>query len=129
MLIGGSGSSEALQAVRFNVDVPRLHEQPMAYIFNQWIPAVSNALTERNISRDEVDFLLALDGRLFQVCDGTVNERQDGVDAIGTGATMALGSLLTSDRWRDPKKRLMKALDVTANNVPTVSGPFLLERL
>ena len=68
---------------------------------------------------------MGVHGRLFNIStnDWQVNE-YDKYTAIGSGNSYAIGSLDTSIIWKDPIKRIKKALDVAIKNSPQCNYPI-----
>lgn len=78
------------------------------------------------------NFLIAHGGRLYEtLCDFQINEIGEmGFTAIGSGATIALGSLFTSRNLdMDPEKRLNLALDSATEFARSCGPPYTIERL
>jgi len=74
------------------------------------------------------NFLIATpNGKLFEILiDFQMNEIKD-FTAIGSGSTFALGSLYTTRRKKDHKKRIMTALKVAAVYDIQSGPPFIIE--
>ena len=78
---------------------------------------------------DNVDdggtFMVAVHGHIFVIQDDfQVSESRDNYNAVGSGVYCALGSLATS--IGNPKKRLVKALDVASKFSTGVEKPFTI---
>lgn len=74
------------------------------------------------------NFLIATPkGKLYELLvDFQMNEIED-FTAIGSGSGHALGSLYTSRKWKDQKKRIMTALKIAAVYDTSTGPPFVVE--
>ncbi len=78
------------------------------------------------------NFIIAHKGRLYEtLCDFQINEiNEKGYTAIGSGSTIALGSLFTSeDHDLTPEQRLYLALNAAAEFARSCGPPYVIERL
>ena len=74
------------------------------------------------------NFLIAIpDGKLFEILvDFQMNEIKD-FTSIGSGSAFALGSLYTTRKKKDPRKRIMTALEIAAVYDTHTGPPFVVE--
>jgi ATP-dependent protease HslVU (ClpYQ) peptidase subunit len=78
----------------------------------------------RDIEDNGTDWLIGYSNRLFEISSGDWGVLEVSQSAIGTGSTFALGSLHTSQNWRDTKKRITKAIESSIQYSPTCAGPI-----
>lgn len=78
----------------------------------------------RDIEDNGTDWLIAYENRLFEISSGDWGVLEVSMSAIGTGATFALGSLYTSQSWRDTKRRVQKSLESSIQFSPTCNYPI-----
>lgn len=70
-------------------------------------------------------FLVGIAGRLYHVdSDFQVGRSLDGYDAVGCGDDLALGALHATRHVRDPRGRVLRALEAAAHHSAGVAGPF-----
>jgi hypothetical protein len=70
------------------------------------------AVLERIAERPDVDFQVA--------------EASDGYAAVGRGAQVALGALYATTRLRDPRRRILVALEAAEHFSSHVRRPFVI---
>jgi ATP-dependent protease HslVU (ClpYQ) peptidase subunit len=78
----------------------------------------------RDIEDNGTDWLIGYKNRLFEISSGDWGVLEVSISAIGSGSTIALGSLHTSKNWRDTKKRVHKAIEASITYSPTCSDPI-----
>ena len=78
----------------------------------------------RDIEDNGTDWVIGYKNRLFEMSSGDWGVLEVDYSAIGTGSTFALASLYTSKNWRDPKKRVHKAIESSIQFSPTCSYPI-----
>ncbi len=78
----------------------------------------------RDIEDNGTDWLIGYKNKLFELSSGDWGVLEVSVSAIGSGSTFALGSLHTSQNWRDTKKRITKAIESSIQYSPTCAGPI-----
>jgi ATP-dependent protease HslVU (ClpYQ) peptidase subunit len=78
----------------------------------------------RDTEDNGTDWLVGYGNRLFEMSSGDWGVLEIDCTAIGTGSPFALGSLHTSQNWRDTKKRIQKAIEASIQYSPTCSGPI-----
>lgn len=74
------------------------------------------------------NFLIATpNGKLFEILvDFQINEVKD-FTSIGAGSAFALGSLYTTRKKKDPRKRIMTALEIASVYDIHTGPPFMIE--
>lgn len=83
---------------------------------------------ETQTSLQESNFLIGTpNGRLFEIlADFQMNQIVDHT-AVGSGSNFALGSLYTTRRWSDHRKRIKVALEAAALYDTSTGPPFVIE--
>jgi len=84
--------------------------------------------SESQTSVQEANFLIATPtGKLFEVLlDFQMNEIED-FTAIGSGSPFALGSLYTTRKWKDHKRRILDAFEAAAVYDMSTGPPYIIE--
>ena len=88
--------------------------------------------TEGNGELQGSNFIIAHKGKLYELlCDFQLNEVNEiGYTAIGSGSTVALGSLYTSNGLDfTPEQRVYLALDAATQFVASCGPPYTIEEL
>ena len=78
----------------------------------------------RDIEDNGTDWLIGYDNRLFEMSSGDWGVLEVSYSAIGSGSTFALGSLYTSQGWKDTKRRVQKSLEAAIQFSPTCKLPI-----
>jgi len=130
LLIGGAGSSRCWTLIKTNL-FPRVrHKKELAidYIESAVVSGIRKVVKENGGPMEGYTFLIGYKGKLFEVMDDWgVCEYLENYAAIGSGYLPCLGSLYTTQHWKDPVKRIRMALEASAKFVPSVEGPFIIE--
>jgi hypothetical protein len=129
-LIGYSSSRGSGQVAHY-IDFPNVLKKDVdRYMRTEFIFTLKKAIDQYGIDISDndkaaADFLVGIHGKLFQIStnDWQVNE-YDNYIAIGSGNQFSTGSLDTSIIWKDPIKRIKKALDIAINNSPQCVYPI-----
>lgn len=132
----GYASSRGSGQVAHYIDFPNVNKRDVdKYMRTDFILTLKKAIDQfgLDISDDDkaaADFLVGIHGRLFEIAtnDWQVNEYEDYI-AIGSGSQFALGSLYTSKIWKDPNKRIIKALECSIKYSPQCSYPVDIESI
>jgi 20S proteasome alpha/beta subunit len=134
-LIGCAGSFRMMQVLRYGFKADKQNpelmsdEEYLAIVFTRALRDCfeDNAYRDFESNEGGGEFLLGYNGNLYVVCpDYQVNRSSNGFNAVGGGATYALGSLATSE-GHEPMERVKKALEVSAHLSAGVRGPFYIE--
>lgn len=107
------------------------------YMVTGFVGAVRECLKKGGFAKKENEvetgglFLVAYMGEVFEVCgDYQVAQTRDGFAAVGCGFDLALGSLMTSARFKtNPRDRIVMALEAAEYFSAGVQGPFMIEEL
>ena len=90
---------------------------------------IFNILNYTRERKDELDFdcIFGINGHIFEVSNGWFAlEPQMPFLATGSGMKYAMGSLYTTQPWKDPIQRINVALSSAAEYAMTVSAPFTI---
>jgi hypothetical protein len=91
------------------------------------MPSLRKQSKELDLSSDELDFdcIFGINGHIFEVAnDWFALEPTLQYFSAGSGMKYAIGSLHTTQGWKDPVKRINVALDAAAEFSMTVARPF-----
>lgn len=132
-IFGFCGSFRMGQLLQYTLKLPK-HPKGVSdfkYLVNEFIDAVRECLTVENKKITNKDdrlypyFLFGYRGLLYGVQgDYQVSKPEEGFDAVGSGADVAIGAMHASVKVRDPKKRITQALQASARNNAAVRPPF-----
>lgn len=135
MLFGFAASYRAGQVVRYWFKKPK-HDKGVSveeYLHREIIPAIRTLMSTHGTGhkKEEVEqtpgqFLLGYRGRLFRLdYDYQVGEALCQYDSIGSGSSVALGSLYSTRSTDDkPETRILEALRAAETHARGVGGPF-----
>jgi hypothetical protein len=120
LVIGGGGGSRELDIVLTWTPPRYTSGDPWRWAVLDLVPSLRQALTQAGIGEPELEILVGIGGRLFEM-DGTLSpvSYPEGYAAVGTkvGAAAALG-VLHKGGWRTPNRRLTAALEAAASLCP-----------
>lgn len=129
---GVCGLPKVMDVIKHVLTIPEDNEEDAkTYVVGSLIPAMRDVLVnydctivEDNQAMIHGAVLIAYRGRLFRMeMNFQVTENSVGFEAAGCGAQPALGSLRAT-RGKGPKRRIIEALTVSAENNAGVKGPF-----
>jgi hypothetical protein len=134
MVFGYTSSFRMGQLLQYRLTIPEIGEgQPLdEYMVTSFIDAVRACLKEGGYTRVDCEretigtFLVGVRGHLY-VVDDDYNVRRDngGFNAVGSGLSVALGSMHSTAKLRmHPRERIAMALEAASTFVTTVRGPF-----
>ena len=138
MLLGFTSSFRMGQLLRFSLKVPT---QPKGidnyqYLCTYFIDSVRTCLSNGGYTRIECNqevggtFLLGFNGSIYTIDqDFQVGISNPNVDAVGSGSYYALGSLYTTQKIKDPQKRIKIALQAASTYNAGVRPPFRIMSL
>lgn len=134
MLFGFCASYRVGQLVRYFFKKPaHSHKVGMEQYMHQLVvPEIRRILDEHGSQhkKDDVEqslgtFLIGYRGRLFEMdYDYQIGEPAAGYEAIGSGASVAIGSLYSTTG--DPEKRIVTALEAAALHARGVGAPWVI---
>lgn len=130
-IIGFCGSFRMGDLMKHTLVLPETREgvDDTAFMVNDFVDAVRKCFAEEAAkSGDEKlvpAFLVGFRGKLYNVQgDYQVGQPEDGFDATGCGADIAMGAMHASKSVRSPKKRILQALEASERNNAAVRAPF-----
>lgn len=135
-LMGFTTSFRMGQLLEHNLSVPKRSPQmdAFSYMVRVFVPAVRDCLTSGGwaTTKDGAErggsFLVGYQGRLFGIEDDfQVMDPLDQFFAVGCGSDIALGSLYSTSQLK-PKKRVLLALQASAEYSAGVRAPFLVKK-
>lgn len=135
---GVCGSPKVMDALAHGMELPTQEGgEDRAFLVSQLVPAIREGLKKLDAVVEhpargtffEGSMLVGYRGKLYQL-EGNFQliHSSDGYDSVGSGSLHALGSLATTSDVRDPKKRLLVALDAATKNAG-VAPPFVLVKV
>jgi len=133
-LIGFCGSFRMGQLLKHKLTLPLPQEgdDDVSYMVNEFVNAVRACLDEENKNLGEEEkltpyFLVGYRGKLYNIQgDYQVGQPEDGFDAVGSGADIAMGAMHASRSVKNCKKRLQQALEASSRNNASVRPPFTI---
>jgi ATP-dependent protease HslVU (ClpYQ) peptidase subunit len=102
-------------------------EQLDAFMNSVFITSIRKQSKELELDKEELEFdvLVGIRGHLFEIGnDWYALEPTISFLTAGSGTKYALGSLYTTQTWKDPVQRINMALSAAAEYSMDVSGPF-----
>lgn len=130
---GVCGLPKVMDALEHAIELPP-HEtgDGKAYLVGKVIPAIRDGLKRLECTEEHNGqqyyhgaMLIGYRGHLYQMeSNFQLVESAHGFDATGSGGEAALGSLRSTKKIGDPRKRLLEALEVSAEHNAGVSAPF-----
>lgn len=128
---GVCGLPKVMDALQHTIELPQYTSGDVkGYLVGEVVPAIREGLKALECTEEHDGqqyfygaFLIGFGGRLFQL-EGNFQliEPAKEFDAVGSGAEPALGSLRSTSG--KPRKRLLEALKVSAENNAGVAPPF-----
>lgn len=141
-LIGICGSVRMFQLLKFALEAPRLPDNPdhhYGFMVTDFIGAVKDTFQDGGFGYHFEDrphrggtFMVGTRaGGLYQIYDDyQVSQSADGVETCGSGTYHAEASLYTSAKtMKDPKRRVLLALETAAAFTTSVGGPFMVDSI
>lgn len=134
-VIGYTGSFRVGQLLQYSFKPPRLTSRTVLrhYMVNKFVRALQKCLKDHEAVKltstqmASSEFVVAISNSIYIVdSDYAVSEWSSDYAVSGLGAPYAMGSLYTSANEKDPKVRIIKALESAANFSPWVRQPFTL---
>jgi len=131
-LLGCETSFRMMQILRYHLgDLPEQGESnTTAYMVKTFVERIRRIFKEHGFAKIEDSkeeggqFFVGYNGWLYLIgSDFQVNSYRDGLDAIGSGANLALGAMKALD-FLPPRERVERALEVAAYFSGGVMPPF-----
>ena len=126
---GFAGSLGTGQLIEF-IELPKVlkNDDPYFLIKTTVVEELKKAYDAngRDMEDNSTDWLIGCKGRLFEVSSGDWGVLEIEESAIGSGGTIALGSLHTTKQYEvaTPIYRINSALQAAIDLSPTCLGPF-----
>lgn len=134
-MIGYAGSYRYGKLLQYTFELPpvpanlKTAEQLDKFVNNVVMASLRKQSKDLDLDKDEMDFdcVFGINGHLFEVSNGWFAlEPEMPFLAIGSGLKYAMGSLYTTQPWKDPYQRLNVALSSAAEYSMSVSAPFTI---
>ena len=134
-LIGYAGSYRFGKMLQYSFDLPpapqnfKTSEQLDKFLNGVVMPSLRKQSKELDLDKDELDFdcIFGINGHLFEVSNGWFAlEPVMPFLAVGSGTKYAMGSLHTTQPWKDPIQRINVALNAAAEYSMSVAAPFTI---
>lgn len=127
-LIGYAGSAGIGELVHF-IDLPPISNKNIEKVLRTtFVKTIKNAIEEygnaSHLEENGTDWLVGVNGRLFEVSSEDWSVCEFEYTAIGSGGPIALGSLHTTRSWKDQEKRVKSALQAAVEISPSCTGPI-----
>jgi ATP-dependent protease HslVU (ClpYQ) peptidase subunit len=136
-LIAYTTSFRMGQLLEHQLIIPKqeAYEDDMTFMVNHFIEATRRLLKEKGFAKIESNnesggqFLVGYKRRLYSIeSDFQVGEMSEGYDALGSGASFALGAMRALERV-PPVRRIRRALEIAAHFNMGVCAPFHVRSL
>ena len=134
-VIGYSGSYRFGKLLEHVFELPQIPTSAISdikldkFVNGILMPSLREQSKKLDLDKDELDFdcLIGIKGHIFEVSNGWFAlEPVDNYLSCGSGTKFALGSLHTTQGWKDPVKRINVALSAAAQYAMTVAEPFTI---
>lgn len=131
---GICGLPKVIDAVQYGIELPEdtTGGNGKAWLVGHAIPAIREGLKRLECTEEHNGqqyyhgaMLIGYKGHLYQLeANFQLVEAAHGFDAVGSGGEAALGSLRSTKKISDPRKRALEALAVSAEHNAGVAPPF-----
>lgn len=137
LLIGTCGSIRAHNLLQQSLNVRPFEEGEDVehYMVTGVITSIRDCLKSGGVAKvvnnveEGEDMLIGFRGQLFSIAsDFQVDIYSNGLAAIGAGEAYALAAMVALPDWQ-PKDRIRRALEISAELCALVSAPFFVEAL
>ena len=126
-LIGYAGSLGVGQLIQM-IDLPVPGKNPEKTLRTSFTKSFKESLEEYgpDITKEDndTDFLIGVKGKLFEYSISDWSVAEVSYSAIGSGASIALGSLYTSQNYKDQEKRVRISIEAACQLSPTCQLPI-----
>lgn len=126
-LIGFAGSM-GIGEIAHYIDLPPIGKNIEKTLRTSFVKGLKNAIEEygnaSHLEDNSTDWLIGIHGRLFEISSQDWGVCEFIESSIGSGNSIALGSLHTSKNWKDQEKRIKYSLDAAVEISPSCSGPI-----
>ncbi len=132
---GVCGLPKVMDAIAHGIDLPKQgSEGDREFLVSKLVPALRDGLKKLDCTVEDLNYgvcfhgsmLIGYRGKLYNL-EGNFQlvHSSECFDSVGSGSAIAKGSLHGSKDIKDPKKRLLKALDASTINAG-VAPPFVI---
>ena len=114
------------------IDKYEIPEIDHKYMVTKFVPKIITLFQDGIIDEDEknrgANFIIGANNKLYEIqCDYSVMEPQSGYCAVGCGADVAMGSLITTENIdMEVSEKIYKALEASEKYSCGVERPFLI---
>ena len=126
-LIGFAGSLGIGELAHY-IDMPPMGKNIEKTLRTSFVKALKTAVEEygnaSHLEDNATDWLIGVQGRLFEISSQDWGVCEFKESSIGSGNAIALGSLHTTKNWKDQEKRIKYALDAAVEISPSCLGPI-----
>lgn len=133
-IIGYAGSFRFGKLVEHIFEFPDPAKNIEHFMNTEFINSLRECAEENKVDvsedKDAGELLIGIRGEIYEFnSDWHVGKDINNFNAIGSGASYALGSLFSSKRYKDPYARINLALEASEAFSPFVRRPFTLLEL
>ena len=135
-LVGYAGSFRMGKFIQYSVEFPKPPSWAKGkakldeFMNGYFIPAVRKQVEEHKLEsqeKEEFGFIIGIRGHIFEIDDAwAAYEPETNYASIGSGSSVAYGSLHSTAGWSNPKKRIQVALEASEKYNIYVSSPFTI---
>ena len=135
-LIGYAGSFRMGKFIQYTVEFPKLPSWAKGgakldeFMNGTVSPSIRKQVREHELEQSEKEgfgLVIGIRGSIFEVDEEwAAYENIRNYTAIGSGGDIAIGSLYSTNKWGNAKKRLQTAMEASALYNSYVSAPFTL---
>ena len=126
-LIGFAGSLGIGELAHY-IDLPPIGKNIEKTLRTSFVKSLKTAVEEygnaSHLEDNATDWLIGVNGRLFEISSQDWGVCEFSESSIGSGNSIALGSLHTSKNWKDQEKRIRYALEAAVDISPSCLGPI-----
>ncbi len=126
-LIGFAGSLGIGELAHF-IDLPPIGKNIEKTLRTSFVKSLKDAIelygNASHLDDNSTDWLVGVNGRLFEISSEDWSVCEFGESAIGSGNNIALGSLYTTRNWNDQERRIKVSLQAAVEISPSCSGPI-----
>jgi len=126
-LIGFAGSMGIGQLAHY-IDMPPIGKNIEKTLRTSFVKSLKTAVEEygnaSHLEDNSTDWLVGVNGRLFEISSQDWGVCEFAESSIGSGNSIALGSLHTTQNWKDQEKRIRYSLQAALDISPSCSGPI-----
>lgn len=133
VIIGYTTSFRMGQLLQYSLSIPKQSSKKTdsEYLVTDFINAVRKCFKKNEWGNGDKGscgyFLVGYKGKLYSIeSDYQVIRTTHGYNACGIGEQYALGALFATKEEKDPKKRIITALEAAANSNAGVMAPFIV---